>query len=132
MRSRSQVSAIMEGAKPPSRQIRFVSFEGKKGFAPSWISWVWRPNSGLPFRIGKLDGTMKAIWTPAENQFEFFDLAKDPLERNSQIVAKSDNRYKFESAAFERWFESTNVAESESRLSERDKEILESLGYINR
>ena len=129
---RSQVSAIMEGAKPPSRQIRFVSFEGKKGFAPSWISWVWRPNSGLPFRIGKLDGTMKAIWTPAENQFEFFDLAKDPLERNSQIVAKSDNRYKFESAAFERWFESTNVAESESRLSERDKEILESLGYINR
>ncbi len=129
---RSQVTAIMNGAKPHSRQIRFVSFEGKKGFIPSWISWVWRPNSGLPFRIGKLDGTMKSIWTPQASQFEFFDLAKDPLERNSQILAKSDGRYKFESAAFERWFGSTNLAESESRLSPADKEILESLGYINR
>lgn len=129
---RSQVSAILEGAKPHARQIRFVSFEGKKGFAPSWISWVWRPNSGLPFRMGKLDGTVKSIWTPDENQFEFYDLAKDPRERNSQILAKNDSRYRFERAAFERWFESTDMAESESRLSDADKEVLESLGYITR
>ena len=129
---RSQLSAIMDGAKPHSRQIRFVSFEGKKGFVPSWISWVWRPNSGLPFRMGKLDGTMKSIWTPDESQFEFFDLARDPRERNSRILAKNDSRYKFERAAFERWFESTDLAESESRLTEGDKEVLESLGYITR
>ena len=129
---RSQVSAIMDGAKPHSRPIRFVSFEGKKGFAPSWISWIWRPNSGLPFRMGKLDGTVKSIWTPDQNQVEFFNLEEDPLERNSQILAKSDSRYKFERAAFERWFESTNLAESESRLTEADKEVLESLGYITR
>ena len=129
---RSQVPAIMEGKRPPSRQIRFVSFEGKKGFIPSWISWVWRPNSGLPFRIGKLDGAVKMIWTPDQGQFEFFNLDNDPLELNSEILAKGDRRYQFESAAFERWFESTNLAESESRLTERDKEVLESLGYINR
>ncbi len=129
---RSQVPAIMEAPQPQPRSIRFVSFEGKKGFIPSWISWVWKPNSGLPFRIGKIDGSMKMIWTPGVTQFEFFDLSSDPLELNSEILAKGDRRYKFESAAFERWFESTDLAESESRLDKRDQEILESLGYINR
>ena len=129
---RSQLPAIIDGTKPQSRPIRFVSFEGKKGFIPSWISWVWKPNSGLPFRIGKLDGSMKMIWTPEEDQFETFDLSSDPLELDSGILAKGDRRYKFESAAFERWFESTNLAESDkSRLTKRDSEILKSLGYIN-
>ena len=128
---RTQIAAIADGLKPHSRQIRFVSFEGKKGFIPSWISWAWKPNSGLPFRIGKLDGTIKSIWTPGQDQFEFFDLASDPRELDSQILAQGDNRYKFESAAFQRWFDSTNLAESESRLTKADKEILESLGYIN-
>lgn len=129
---RSQTAAILEGAQPPKRPIRFVSFEGKKGFAPAWISWVWKPNSGFPFRMGKLDGQMKMIWTPERKRFEFFDLAQDPLELHSQTLLESDRRYKFERAGFERWFESTNLVESESRLTPRDAEILESLGYINR
>ncbi len=129
---RSQVPTVTQGTRMQSRSIRFVSFEGKKGFIPSWISWVWGPNSGLPFRIGKLEGMAKAIWTPRENQFEFFDLANDPFELNSTVIGKGDRRYKFESAAFERWFDSTNLAESEARLTKRDAEILESLGYINR
>ena len=129
---RSQVPAVMGATKTQSRQIRFVSFEGKKGFIPSWISWVWKPNSGLPFRIGKIDGSMKTIWTPGETRFEYFDLTADPFELDSEILGNGDRRYKFESAAFERWFESTNLAESESRLSKRDQEILESLGYINK
>ena len=129
---RSQVPAIMQGQRTQPRSIRFVSFEGKKGFIPSWISWVWRPNSGLPFRLGKLDGTAKSIWTPDQGRFELFDLAADPLERNSTVIDKDDRRYKFESAAFQRWFDSTNLAESESRLTKRDAEVLESLGYINR
>ena len=130
---RSQVGAILEGDNPhTTRSIRFVSFEGKKGFAPSWISWVWKPNSGLPFRIGKLDGSVKAIWTPGRQSFEVFDLASDPLELRSETLTSADRRYKFESSAFERWFESTDLAESESRLTKRDMEILETLGYINR
>ncbi len=129
---RSQVPAITQGGRAQPRSIRFVSFEGKKGFIPSWISWVWRPNSGLPFRMGKLDGTAKLIWTPEEKRFESFDLASDPFELDSTIIDGGDRRYKFERAAFERWFDSTNLAESEARLSKRDAEILESLGYINR
>ena len=129
---RSQMAAVLGGTQPPKRPIRFVSFEGKKGFAPTWLSWVWKPNSGFPFRIGKLDGQMKMIWTPNGKRFELYDLAQDPLELHSQTLREDDRRYKFERAGFERWFESTNLAESESRLTPRDAEILESLGYINR
>lgn len=128
---RSQVPAIAEGSQPHSRQIRFVSFAGKKGFAPSWLSWVWKPNSGLPFRIGKLDGARKMIWTPEEDRFELFDLTGDPLETDAELLESGDRRYKFEAAGFERWFESTNLAESESRMTARDKEMLKSLGYLN-
>lgn len=128
---RSQVPAIAEDSKPLARQIRFVSFAGKKGFAPSWLSWVWKPNSGLPFRIGKLDGARKMIWTPEEDRFELFDLTGDPRETDAEVLESGDRRYKFEAAGFERWFESTNLAESESRMTERDREMLKSLGYLN-
>ena len=129
---RSQVAAIAQDTSPQPRQIRFLSFEGKKGFIPKWISWVWKPNSGLPFRIGKLDGSMKMVWTPDEDRFEFFDLAADPLETRPEVLTDRDRRYSFESEAFSRWFESTNLAESESRLTPHDAEVLESLGYITR
>lgn len=127
---RSQVAAIKGIAQAQSRQVRFVSFDGKKGFLPKWVSWMWNPNSGLPFRIGKLDGDMKVIWTPHEERFEVFDLSQDPFETNKQFLAAKDRRYKFEEAAFERWFKLTNLAESEARLTKRDEEILKSLGYL--
>ena len=129
---RSQAAAVAGEPSDQSRQIRFVSFEGKKGFIPKWISWAWKPNSGLPFRIGKLEGDMKSIWTPEQKSFEFFDLSKDPHELQPETLTTENRRYSFESKAFERWFETTNLAESESRLTERDAEILESLGYITK
>lgn len=129
---RSQVAAVTKQSSPESRQIRFVSFEGKKGFIPKWISWAWKPNSGLPFRIGKLEGSMKAVWTPDEKRFDLFDLSQDPHELRPQTLTGADRRYSFESDAFQRWFETTNLAESESRLTERDAKILESLGYITK
>ncbi len=128
----SQVAAITTQAKAEPRSIHFVSFDGKKGFAPSWLSWIWKPNVGLPYRMGKLDGLVKMIWTPVDSVFEMFDLASDPFETGPQTLAEHDQRYQFEEAAFERWFESTDLAESEARLGKRDIEILESLGYINR
>ena len=129
---RSQVAAIAKRSSPESRQIRFVSFEGKKGFIPKWISWAWKPNSGLPFRIGKLEGRMKAVWTPDEKRFDFFDLSRDPRELQPETLTGADRRYSFERDAFQRWFDTTNLAESESRLTERDAKILESLGYITK
>ena len=129
---RSQVTAIAKQSPPESRQIRFVSFEGKKGFIPKWISWTWKPNSGLPFRIGKLEGSMKAVWTPDEKRFDLFDLSQDPRELSPETLTGADRRYSFERAAFQRWFDTTNLAESESRLTERDAKILESLGYITK
>ena len=129
---RSQVAAVPKQISSDSRQIRFVSFEGKKGFIPKWISWAWKPNSGLPFRIGKLDGSMKAVWTPEEKRFDLFDLTQDPHELRPETLTGADRRYSFERDAFQRWFDTTNLAESESRLTERDAKILESLGYITK
>ena len=129
---RSQFPAMGDVASPGTRQIRFVSFEGKKGFAPSWLSWVWKPNSGLPFRIGKIEGERKMVWTPQQDRFDIFDLAGDPFEVRPAELTPQDRSYTFERDGFDRWFESTDLAESDTRLSKRDKEALESLGYIVR
>ncbi len=129
---RSQVGAIGQESPPGTRQIRFLSFEGKKGFAPTWISWIWRPNSGLPFRIGKLEGARKMVWTPDADLFEIFDLARDPLELNPSELTPDDRSYPFERDGFHRWYDSTDLEASETKLSKRDQEALESLGYIVR
>ena len=129
---RSQIAAIDEEVSSATRQIRFVSFEGKKGFAPTWLSWVWKPNSGLPFRIGKLEGQRKMVWTPQADSFEIFDLAQDPFEMRPAQLTPKDRSYPFERDGFHRWFDSTDLAESETRLTKRDQEALESLGYIVR
>ena len=129
---RSQVSTIDGAVAPTSRQIRYLSFEGKKGFAPGWLSWIWKPNAGLPFRIGKLEGDRKMVWTPEADLFEIFDLGKDPLELSPAELTPTDRSYAFERDGFHRWYDSTDLAESETKLSKQDQEALESLGYIVR
>ena len=128
----SLLPAITEAVSPSVRQVRFVSYEGKKGFMPKWLSWMWRPNSGTPHRVGMLNGSMKIIWTPHEERFEMFDLDKDPHELNPETLEAGQERYKFEMTAFQRWLKATDLAENESRMTEKDARILESLGYITR
>jgi hypothetical protein len=38
--------------------------------------------------------------------------------------------YKSETAALRRWHETTHLEEGETRMTERDVEILKSLGYL--
>lgn len=127
---RSQIKTIAESAKPPERTVRYVSFTGKKGFTPGWISWMWIKNNGLPLKMGKISDTVKIIWTPQSEQFRIHDLNEDPFEFDPLEIGPENQRYKFESAAFERWYESTDLERHEARLTKRDAEILESLGYI--
>ncbi len=127
---RSQLKAIREGATPTQRTVRYVSFAGKKGLAPGWLSWMWINNGGLPLKMGKVEGTMKTVWTPGDEKFRVHDLAKDPFEFEPVELTPDDRKYKFEMAAFERWYESTDLEETEAKLSKRDSEILESLGYL--
>lgn len=127
---RSQARPIAGSGAQPRRTVHYVAFAGKKGFTPGWLSWMWVKNSSLPLKMGKIDGEMKSVWVPGEEQFRILDLTADPFERNPQELDPGDRRYKFEIAPFERWYESTNLEQREARLTKRDAEVLKSLGYI--
>ena len=127
---RSQAQAVVENAGQPRRTVHYVAFSGKKGFAPRWFSWIWINNDGLPLKMGKLNGTVKIVWTPGNERFRIHDLTEDPFEIAPQEIDPDDRRYKFEIASFERWYEETNLEQREARLTKRDAEILKSLGYI--
>ncbi len=127
---RSQIQAIAENAGQPQRTVHYVAFSGKKGFAPKWFSWIWINNDGLPLKMGKINGTVKIVWVPGNEQFRIHDLTVDPFEIDPQELSPDNRRYKFEIASFERWYESTDLERREARLTKRDAEILKSLGYI--
>ena len=127
---RSQVPAIAGNAGQSRRTVHYIAFAGKKGFTPGWLSWMWIKNSSLPLKMGKIDGMMKSVWVPGDEQFRIHDLSADPFEIDPREFGPGDRRYKFEIASFERWYESTNLEQHEARLTKRDAEVLKSLGYI--
>jgi arylsulfatase A-like enzyme len=127
---RSLAPALMEGESIPERPMRYVAFAGKKGFAPSWLSWMWVQESRLPLRIGLTDGAQKMIWIPGQQSLSVFNTDSDPLELQPNVLRSDDAQYKRETTALHRWFQSTDLAESEVKLSGRDTEVLKSLGYI--
>jgi arylsulfatase A-like enzyme len=127
----SLAPAMTAGQKVPQRPIRYVTFTGKKAFAPHWLSWMWVPNeTRLPLHLGETQGTRKMIWSPRKEELAVYDLAEDAYEMDPDIYAKSDRTYKKEMPAMKRWFDSTNLEDAETTLSERDSEILRSLGYV--
>ncbi len=127
---RSFAAAMMEGESIPDRPMRYVAFAGKKGFAPSWLSWMWVHESKLPLRIGLTQGPQKTIWSPGQQSLSAFNTDKDPFELHPTVLGSGDAQYKRETAALRRWFESTDLEESDAKLSSRDAEVLKSLGYI--
>lgn len=126
----SLAPAIRGQEQVPDRPMRYVAFAGRKGFAPGWLSWMWVQKSRLPLHVGKTEGSRKLIWTPEENSLSIYDVQDDPLELKPLSLDDDDARYKRETAALERWFEATDLEESEVKLSKRDAEVLKSLGYI--
>ena len=61
----SLAPAVTDGEEVPQRPIRYVTFTGKKAFAPRWLSWMWVPNeTRLPLLLGETEGTRKLIWAP--------------------------------------------------------------------
>ncbi len=127
----SLVPAMTGGGKVPQRPIRYVTFTGKKAFAPRWLSWMWVPNENrMPLHLGQTEGLHKMIWSPRKEELEVYDLGDDAYELDPDIYAKNDRTYKREMPVLRRWFESTNLEDNETTLSERDSEILKSLGYV--
>jgi arylsulfatase A-like enzyme len=126
---RSLASAI-GGKEPLRRRIYYLTFPGKKGFAPKWLSWLWVNNQELPLRFGYLEGKRKLVWSPEEGQLALSDLAGDPYESNRRILSEG-HPYDTESRQLSQWFSRTETrAANQQVLSARDVEILKSLGYV--
>jgi arylsulfatase A-like enzyme len=127
----SLAPAMTAGEKLPQRPIRYVTFGGKKAFAPRWLSWMWvSSDSRMPLRVGETEGARKIVWSPRAQELTVYDLGEDAYELDPDVFAKNDRTYKRETPQIQRWFESTNLEDAETTLSERDTEILKSLGYV--
>ena len=91
---------------------------------------MWSRKSALPLRLGMTTGSDKLVWTPGENKLAVIDTEKDPFERSPHILDGGDQLYQRQTASLQRWFDSTDLEESELEISDRDAEVLKSLGYL--
>ncbi len=128
---RSLAGAVQRGSSLPLHPVRFLTFAGKKGWTPSWLSfsWAWLRNTRLPLRLGWLQGPKKSVWTPREKSLLIFDLATDAAELDPLAVSSENDRFEEETTALELWFKATDLTEADLKRAKRDEEILKSLGY---
>ena len=128
---RSLAGAIQNGNSLPDHPVRFLTFAGKKGWAPSWLSfsWAWLRYPQLPLRLGWVNGLTKSVWTPREKSLLIYDLARDVHELDPLSVSSENDRFAEETTALEIWFKATNLTEADMKRAKRDEEILKSLGY---
>lgn len=126
----SLVPSIVSGKSLPQRSIRYVTFAGRKGFAPRWISWLWSSESTLPLHIGETVGLNKLVWTPLEKSLAAVNLGQDRLGLRPRIFRSNHKKYQTETTSLKNWFEATNLGEGEVKMNKRDVEVLKSLGYL--
>jgi arylsulfatase A-like enzyme len=126
---RSYAAALEGPSEPAERRIYFVTFAGKKGFMPNWLSWVWVQDGDLPLAFGHLDGSTKVVWRPEDQKLRVEDIVRDPLEVKPELLHSGADQYKVETAALKRWISLTERRGAEQKLSTHDREVLKSLGY---
>jgi arylsulfatase A-like enzyme len=127
---RSLASSLEDGEKPTDRRIYYVTFPGKKGYAPQWLSWIWVQNEELPSHFGRIDDFSKMIWDPGNRKLDLYDLRSDPHELHARVLTASDSAYRADTAALGKWFRRTETRAVEQKLSPHDEEVLKSLGYV--
>lgn len=118
------------GAPPEERLIRHVTFGGKKGFWPRWLSFLWTNLDERPLRVGLKAGARKLIYSPQSGSLEIYDLGRDPHELAPARPGRKSPLYQAETARLEQWLEATMGAAGENRMTEKDLRVLRSLGYI--
>jgi arylsulfatase A-like enzyme len=125
---RSLAANMTAGETLPDRTVRFVAFSGQKWLMPGWLAKLWLRNLDFPLKFGYRAGDRKVIWTPAKESMEVFDLDDDPFEAHS---GPSDGkRYDDETEQLAKWFKATHLRQGDNRMDARDREALESLGYL--
>ena len=127
---RSLESTIADDEELPERPMRYLAFAGRKGFAPGWMSWMWSRKARLPLHLGMTMGSDKFVWTPGNSELAVLDLEQDPFELEPKVLDEGERAYERRTASFQRWFDSTDLEESELKISDRDVEVLKSLGYL--
>ena len=128
---KSLAGKIQNGSALPDRPVRFLTFSGKKGWTPSWLSfsWAWLRHPQLPLRLGWLNGLKKSVWTPRDKSLLIFNRASDLHESNPISLSSENHRFDEETTALELWFKATDLTEADMKRAKRDEEILKSLGY---
>lgn len=127
---RSVAKAVESDERIYARPVRYVAFAGKKGFAPSWVSWLWVKKDHLPLHVGVTEGSRKLIWTPRDEELKIFNLERDPFEIHAEQPESGGESFLEQTEALEKWYLATDLSEGESKLTERDMEVLKTLGYI--
>jgi arylsulfatase A-like enzyme len=123
------VPAIERGERMPRRPVRSVTFGGKKGWTPGWLSWIWTNQDRMPLRLARLDGHTKWVWSPRENRLFMVETDKDPFDLTPQLLHDRSKPYEEITSELKHWFLTTDVAEAQTTSSRRDEDILRSLGY---
>lgn len=118
------------GPPPENRPIRHLTFGGKKGFWPRWLSFLWTHLDERPLRVGLKAGARKLVYSPQSGSLEVYDLVRDPHELSPARPARRSPLYRTETARLEQWLEATMGAVGQNRMTEKDLRILRSLGYI--
>ena len=114
---RSLAGAIQNGNSLQEHPVRFLTFAGKKGWTPSWLSfsWAWLRYPKLPLRLGWLNGPAKSVWTPRDKSLLIFDLASDVHELDPLSVSSENDRFSEETTALELWFKATDLTEADMK-----------------
>src|SRR5262245_49632053 len=127
------LASAMEGdGQIPMRTLRYLTFAGKKGSMPKWLSWMWVRKSELPLRFGKLEDTRKWVWSPSENLLSMVNIEYDPLEFTAEVLGDDSGRYEEATSELRHWFSETDLTESEMTTSKLDEEVLKASGTRSR
>ena len=118
-------------AGEPLREVPvyYATFPGKKGFMPNWLSRLWVSDEPLPSHFGYLESGRKVIWSPDDRELAIYDLARDPSEVQPRRINDGSRLYASNTTRLKSWFKNTESRESRETASQRDLEVLKTLGY---
>jgi len=123
-------AAGLNGGSVEAETVRYLTYGGKKGFFPRWVSFMWTDLDSRPLMVGRTTGTRKVIWAMQDQQVEIIDLAADPHELAVLKPDRGSDQYRLESGRLDRWYQATVGEAGENRMTEEDMEVLKSLGYV--
>ncbi|MCW5982536.1 MAG: sulfatase [Bryobacteraceae bacterium] len=123
-------AALAGGPPMEERTIRYLTFAGKKGFVPRFLSFLWTHLDDRPLWVGQLTGNRKVLWSPQGESMEIFDLGADPYEKAPAKPKRTTRIYEGETARLQHWYDFTSGASGENRMTSQDIEALKSLGYL--